>query len=180
MVIPTASWPSASARSKSPARTAHCPGRSVYCLSSTITRWDSAGPPSRMTIDPALALTERLEDRRSPVRQGRSAARRRETSRWRKREALGVRRSRHRRSLLGEVFGVKGVGPHRGRLDAHEDDALAPLERARAVDVAPDRFDLVDPFVVATDERGVPMDDDADRVAVHVGGAARRIGAQMP
>jgi len=24
------------------------------------------------------------------------------------------------------------------------------------------------------------MDDDADRVAVHVGGAARRIGAQMP
>src|SRR5829696_4365554 len=98
-----------------------------------------------MTIDPALALTERLEDRRSPVRQGRSAAPRRETSRWRKREALGVRRSRHRRSLLREVLGVKGVGPHRGRLDAHEDDALAPLERARAVDVAPDRFDLVDP-----------------------------------
>ena len=51
-------------------------------------------------------------------------------------------------SLLGEVLGVEGVGPHRARLDAHEDDTLAPLERARPVDLAPDGLDLVDALVV--------------------------------
>jgi hypothetical protein len=42
------------------------------------------------------------------------------------------------------------------------------------------RLELLDAVVVAADDRRVPVDDDADRVAVHVRGAARGVRAEVP
>jgi hypothetical protein len=70
-----------------------------------------------MTIDPALALTERLARIADPCE---ARAIRRVSSgdiTWREREALGVPIPAPTIATR-EALGVKGVGPHRGRLDA--------------------------------------------------------------
>jgi hypothetical protein len=59
---------------------------------------------------------------------------------------------------------VEGVSPHRRRLDDHERDALAPRERARAVDLCPDAVELVDAGVALLEERRPAVDGDPDDV----------------